>query len=120
SIPVYQFTSDTLPDEYYLYKVIGSSFHLEGVPQFEIPEHKDNITQWAKDEHKFNHRSIHELSFILGCQVGYEYAKSKGIYTEKDIRTCYKGVLQNVGTSVKQSDLPSVDDYIQSLKIPMN
>jgi hypothetical protein len=37
------------------------------------------------------------------------------LYTEKQMRQCYEGVLQNVGTSIKQSDLPKVDKYINSL-----
>jgi hypothetical protein len=37
------------------------------------------------------------------------------LYTEKQMRQCYEGVLQNVGTSIKQSDLPKVDEYINSL-----
>ena len=37
------------------------------------------------------------------------------LYTEEQMRQCYEGVLQNVGTSIRQSDLPKVDEYINSL-----
>lgn len=47
-----------------------------------------DITSWAKDEHKYNHRSIHELSFILGCEVGYKAAQSKQFSLE-DMKKAY-------------------------------
>ena len=37
------------------------------------------------------------------------------LYTEEQMRRCYAGVLQNVGTCIKQSDLPKEDEYINSL-----
>ena len=37
------------------------------------------------------------------------------LYTEEQMRKCYGGVLQNVGTCIKQSDLPNVDEYLESL-----
>lgn len=37
------------------------------------------------------------------------------LYTEEQMRKCYGGVLQNVGTCIKQSDLPKVDEYLNSL-----
>ena len=37
------------------------------------------------------------------------------LYTEEQMRECYGGVLQNVGTCIKQSDLPTTDEYIDSL-----
>lgn len=44
-----------------------------------------NITKWAKEEHKYNHRNIDELSFILGCEVGYEKSQSKQ-FTLEDMK----------------------------------
>lgn len=69
-----------------------------------------NITEWAKEEHKFNHRSIHELSFILGCEVGYEKAQSKEFNLE-DIKKAIE-----YGHVSEQPFLKDrLDNFIQSL-----
>ena len=37
------------------------------------------------------------------------------LYTEEQMRRCYAGIFQNVGTCIKQSDLPKEDEYINLL-----
>lgn len=36
-------------------------------------------------------------------------------FSLEDMRKCYEGVLQNVGTCIKREDLPTFNQYIQSL-----
>lgn len=45
---------------------------------------------------------------------GYKANKAK--YTEEDMKKLYLGTLQNIGTSVKQSDMPTWEQVLQSLK----
>jgi hypothetical protein len=44
--------------------------------------------------------------------VNLEWVKSQARTTEKEqMRLIYEGILQNVGTSIKQSDLPTFEQY---------
>ncbi len=39
--------------------------------------------------------------------------QNKTNFTLEDMRRCYDGLLQNIGTCIKQTDLPKFDDYIE-------
>lgn len=71
-----------------------------------------NITKWAKEEHKYNHRNIDELSFILGCEVGYEKSQSKQFTLEDMIKAYDEGCsekFKRTGEAVLR------EEFIQSL-----
>ena len=79
-----------------------------------LPPFEDsfNITKWAKEEHKYNHRNIDELSFILGCEVGYEKSQSKQFTLEDMIKAYDEGCsekFKRTGEAVLR------EEFIQSL-----
>lgn len=56
--------------------------------------------------------------FRVGFVIGFNKAKELFGFSLEDMERCFESVAQNVGTSVKQSDLPSFSEYIQTIQQP--
>lgn len=68
------------------------------------------------DDGQYNDGQI--TGFELGANWGFDKAKEKYKFTEEDMKRLYEGTLQNVGTSIKQSDLPTWEQVKESLSRP--
>ena len=78
---------------------------IPNVPYVEIEEDVEKLAwEWCDD-----HREVGAF------KAGYKAALAKK-YTEEDMRKLYLGVLQNVGTTTKQSDMPTWEQVLQSLQ----
>lgn len=101
------------------YPLTKEAKELEKLPLLPNPfENSFDITKWAKEEHKYNHRSIHELSFVLGCEVGYEKAQSKQFNLEdivKAIEMAYSKGLAKPNSGRLSDVLKVQEEIIQSL-----
>lgn len=56
-------------------------------PNIDIPKVVDGVdlVLYAKEEHKFNHRSIQEIGFVLGVKIGYQKSQETHPFSEKDM-----------------------------------
>lgn len=82
-IPVYKFTYNTLPEEYYLNPVIfaTANLNLNDVPVLDIREVTLAIDEiYGKDENLYS--MIHDR---VTFSIGYNKAKETYKYTEKDV-----------------------------------
>lgn len=106
-------THATNPQEEHIGKIkkIELSDVLELIGEVDVEKLALEAYPVTKFEDEFDYR------FRLGFNEGFKKAQSlnKKLYTEEDMRKCYEGVLQNVGTIIKQSDLPTFSEYVNSL-----
>ena len=82
---------DTLNDiDVLLQKRITHHLPLNNAPVLEgielLPPLDIDLYSYATEEHKFNHKSVQEIGFVLGVKIGYNKAKEDYKYTEEDLR----------------------------------
>lgn len=102
-------------------EIIASTFPLGDLPQFVVDKIDENIQERNYYKQVLNPVSSWELesqTWEKGFIDGWNKHAEKYKFTEEDIVKCYKGLLQNVGTSVKISDLPTVEEYLKYLQQP--
>lgn len=79
---------------------------LTDVPK--LPEIEDTILKTTREvigsDKRFTTDDLDKI--MLGYQLGYK-AASKKKYTEEQVKNLYLGTLQNIGTSVKQEQMPT-------------
>lgn len=51
----------------------------------DIPKVVDEGERLAKQEHSYNHKSVNEISFRLGVEVGYNKSQETHPFTEQDM-----------------------------------
>jgi len=74
--------------------------------------HFDTV-KFARDEHKFNHKIIHEMSFVIGVEIGFQKAQellSDRVFTLDDMKR-FGAFMQQRHTGIDES----LDKFIQSL-----
>lgn len=52
-----------------------------------------DVNKIAREEHKFNHKTIHEISFVLGVEVGFQKAQellSDRMFTLEEVKEVWK------------------------------
>ena len=81
---------DTLNDiDVLLQKRITHHLPLNNAPVLEgielLPPLDIDLYSYATEEHKFNHKSVQEIGFVLGVKIGYNKAKEDYKYTEEDM-----------------------------------
>lgn len=85
------------------FKVVAQSTNLSlpNIPYVEIEEIKSPYTEFPVPNQYW--------------LEGYKAASAKK-YTEEDMKKLYIGTVQNVGTSIKQCDMPTWEQVLQSLQ----
>lgn len=106
-------------------KIIASTF-IKELPSIDFNGFEDKVGASNKDwivENAENYcqkekrRTDVFSAYLEGWNKHKELNKDK-LYTLEDMEKCYNGLLQNVGTSIKQSDLPTSKQYIEHLSPP--
>lgn len=54
-------------------------------PNIDIPKVVDEVERLAKQEHSYNHKSVNEISFRLGVEVGYNKSQETHSFSEEDM-----------------------------------
>jgi len=87
-----------------------TTFKLKGIPQFELEKEVDILKRLANDSWEGCHGcdESDKNFWINGFIHGYKTAKSKGCFTEEDIRKAYRS----------NGPLNKEDEFIDSLKQP--
>lgn len=80
-IPVYQFTKDTLPDRYYLQKVLASDNPKHNLPSINYNGLEDkfgiiDVEKLAEKNFKKNTSSLNKISYEIGFEEGFEICQS--------------------------------------------
>jgi hypothetical protein len=108
----------------YQYKIIAhlpiNSPILEGVDL--LPPLEDDVEKLAEEAIPLSNENIDYIEFAKHDRIqwvnGYNKHAEKYKYKEEDLRKAYEGVLQNVGTCIKQSDLPTFEQYLEYINKP--
>lgn len=92
---------------------------LKGV---RVIENSFDVSAYAKQEHIFNHKSINDISFILGVEVGYGKGR-ENMFTEEQMEQAFIAgrKFQTGGRTAKDQPYrnePDFDVFIKSLKQP--
>lgn len=87
--------------------IIASTFTLGNLPQFVIGE---DIQKLAIEEHKYNHRSIKEVDFRLGFEIGWNKHAEKYKFTEEDVKKAIQ-LAREADSIDGVVDLPIVLNY---------
>jgi len=92
-----------------------SNLNLEGVPVFEEKRtFLQKMYDWMyKNPNEFTYSTIKQINIFLE-----EEQAQQNLFTEEQIRDLYLGTLQNVGTCIKQSDMPTWEQVLSSIKQP--
>ena len=107
------------------FKIIAGLPELPQIDFNEFEEHlgivdveKLSIEHCKPDYDKFGGELeyVERQYWIRGFQAAQKLNEKK--FSLEDMKKCYEGVLQNVGTSIKKSDLPSTEEYIKYLSQP--
>lgn len=95
-------------------KVVAQSLNLslEGIPYVEIEEDVESKAKAIIIAMGYKWEDTESSARAVARFV----AASAKKYTEEDVRKLYLGTLQNVGTSVKQCDMPTWEQVLQSLQ----
>ena len=92
NIPIYSFTKETLPEQYYLNSVVATNNLNIDIPKvienIEIYEYAESLSKSLYNEERHKDNSIKSL-FSVACQSGYKKAKETYQYTEKDLEEFY-------------------------------
>jgi hypothetical protein len=74
-----------------------------------------DVEELAEEEHKYNHKSVNEISFRLGVEIGFKAAQelNKKEYSEEDMKTAIRWGCNK--THLKSNE---VKVFIQSLQQP--
>jgi hypothetical protein len=90
---------------------------LEGVPLLPpLSQGEDvyDVDELAKEESKYNHKTIDDVSFRLGFKVGYNKAKEKYKYTEEDLEKVWLLAVENTLLKALNKDVEK--NYYQLLE----
>jgi len=76
--------------------------------------HFDTV-KFARDEHKFNHKIIHEMSFVIGVEIGFQ--KAQELLSDKKFTLADIAIAFEAGRTFEHSNRKSLNqiEYIQSL-----
>jgi len=94
---------------------INHSISLD-IPMIIIEDEVEKLAEHSSEVQEATYTPQHKITYKHGFIDGFNALQQKGVYSEEDMIRCYDGLLQNVGTCVKQSELPTSKEYIQSLK----
>lgn len=82
----------------YLGKKITHHLPLNNAPVLEgielLPPLDIDLYSYATEEHKFNHKSVQEIGFVLGVKIGYNKAKEDYKFTKEDMVEFHKWLLK--------------------------
>lgn len=103
------------------YPLTPDSKELTGVARLPEWEREEDVVQLAINYHNnLRNENIKKGNHIMFADIkgfleGYKARADKYSFSLEDMRRCYEGVLQNVGTIIRRGELPTVEQYIQSL-----
>lgn len=84
-----EITKSVLVDEHWFNKLWDKNNYKKVIAttnkSLDLPIVIDEVSELAVSEHKYNHKSVQEIGFRLGFEVGYNQAKEIFEYTKEDM-----------------------------------
>jgi len=115
-----------IPDIYLPNKIIAGIYHLPTlIYSDEVKQELRDKYGWADIENLVNTLEtpddFDQFSHDKGFEKGFKTHQqlTDKMFSLKQVENLYKGTLQNVGTSIKQQDMPSWEQVLQSLLQPI-